>query len=927
MALFRKKNIEDDDDIDMTLDFEEPLINWEERRKNYAGSPHAITADELMSAKSTDVTIPMTSYGNGKISPAAKAIIDRMYENTDDASVKRDNSTNLPKQKEKTTEHTQEASSDKFLRHCFEVMTAQQKDNVSISSEDSIDEIIRSAEERAKSKIAELLNGTDNTSDSRLETHDIIDTVKSGTSVKNMPDSFVKDTGNAETVSEMQIQEQQKEDIQQNSEKTVAERATDEITYKKPEPEEEHKLNVEIIDMDSDDQCIKTVSENKPNVAEGQTVVFGALGEKENNSDDIFSAIRNAAEKAEAADKEYTDIDHTRAVPLGDKNMSALFGDAVRNTDHAESTHSVPLPNNKSEELFDDDDFTEFDQDVTDIDDYNTPSDARELIGTLKSKISRAGTRIILSVITTLLMFAGSISIFSAVPLVGHAVPVILALAMLCNYEIFSGLVSLFKGKPDYNTSTFLICTVIFIHQILQLTVFHAENYVELGALAGLSLVFNAVTCSVKENRILNGLEQISSGNHRYGISLIYKKRDTKVIAGNAVDGEALIVAKQPVTVSLDYMKQSRCKSGFDVSYPLIFSVGFFVSAVIGFSVGTLKNDLSTGLMVFEIASSLFLPLVATLTSELPLKCISDKLYDAGAAIAGHYGADRIAESNAVVLNAGEIFSEGSVTMYNMHILGSSEVEHTILDAAAVVKKVNSPLFGMFKSIIGKNDLKKIPEAEEINYEDKMGVSGWIGQRRILVGNRTLMEGHNIVIPPISVDQKILKAGYFPVYVACDNKACILFSVKYSPDEKIGNMLTRLCNAGMTLLIESGDPNVTESMVADYFDIYDDAVKVLNHDGVACLHKNTEAVKSKSAPACCSKNILGYLGIISSAVRLDKTKKMLNTIYYIGAIIIVAAIMYGIFAGISAIVSSVPVFILSMALGCLVTVIAAIIKP
>ena len=46
-----------------------------------------------------------------------------------------------------------------------------------------------------------------------------------------------------------------------------------------------------------------------------------------------------------------------------------------------------------------------------------------------------------------------------------------------------------------------------------------------------------------------------------------------------------------------------------------------------------------------------------------------------------------------------------------------------------------------------------------VKYEDKMGLSGWIGDNTILIGNRNLMQGHNIPVPPVTVDQKILRAG------------------------------------------------------------------------------------------------------------------------------------------------------------------------
>ena len=102
-----------------------------------------------------------------------------------------------------------------------------------------------------------------------------------------------------------------------------------------------------------------------------------------------------------------------------------------------------------------------------------------------------------------------------------------------------------------------------------------------------------------------------------------------------------------------------------------------------------------------------------------------------------------------------------------------------------------------------------------------MGISGWIGERTILIGNRNLMQGHNIPAPSASVDQKILRAGYFPVYIAVDSVPCLLFVVKYDVDPAIAHELRVLCNTGMTVVVDPKDPNTSSAMLCDYFGKFD----------------------------------------------------------------------------------------------------------
>lgn len=854
MALFRKHRYldEDDDDIDMTLDFSnDSLLSWGERNTVSKKSPHALTPSEVMGDDAQTVkNIPMSSGDNGP-SLAAKQMLDKIYRKE-----QKPTEVELEEVQEPTKEEFS-VGSEEFLRRCKEKMDGKDDFEYTITADDSIDDIIRSAERMAKEKIALLYN---------------------------------QQTNREEVQYEIKAEEPKKDAL-------VEEKLHILEPINKHEEPKEHKLSVEIIDMDSEDSSVKTIKsvdeikvESEPVEDLGNTVVFE---KPQKNNADIFEAISKAAEiKFSLADDE--DLSATRVMPKIDSENISSNGKVAEETD---KTMKITFPHDEEEETLEstakssiseiyDDDEEDFEEDLQNIKDYESPADARDLIGIVKSKLSRLGVRIAVSIIATLLLLATNLSVFSSVAFMTYVAPVILFVALICNFEVFSGMVSIFKGKPDYNTTTSFFGVVILVHQILQILVIKSPNYIDLGAIAGLSLVFNAITGYIRQSRILNGLEHISNADCKYAVTLIDNPRDTKTISGNAIEGESLIVAKQSVTIAKDYMKQSLSRSRFEFSYPLIFIVGLFIAAITGCYVGIFRNNFTDGLFVFELFTALLLPIVSLISSELPLKKISDALYTLGAVISGHYGADRIAESNAVTINATDIFADGSVTMCNMHLLGSSEVEHSIIDAAAVVRGANSPLYGMFRQIMGQIPEKQIPIAEEINYEAKMGVSGWIGEKRILVGNRTLMEGHGVKVPPIAIDQKILKAGFFPVYVACDNKACLLFSVKYNVEKKTAKLMQKLCNAGMTILVESTDPNINERMISDYFDLYDDAVKVINLNGVVCLKKVTAPLRAKTAPAVCSENNIGYLSTVVSSINLSKVQRSLSAVYYVLAILV-----------------------------------------
>ena len=151
------------------------------------------------------------------------------------------------------------------------------------------------------------------------------------------------------------------------------------------------------------------------------------------------------------------------------------------------------------------------------------------------------------------------------------------------------------------------------------------------------------------------------------------------------------------------------------------------------------------------------------------------------------------------------------------------------------------------------------------------------------------MQGHNIPVPPAAVDQKILKQGYFPVYISCHGKPCLLFLVEYTVDPYISSQLQALCNTGMTVVVNPTDPNCTSLMLSDYFGLPNDAIKVMNHNGRVAYENESVAADSSSAFASFTDSICGMFSAITSSIKLNSVITTLTAIFIIAAVLSVAA--------------------------------------
>jgi len=287
----------------------------------------------------------------------------------------------------------------------------------------------------------------------------------------------------------------------------------------------------------------------------------------------------------------------------------------------------------------------------------------------------------------------------------------------------------------------------------------------------------------------------------------------------------------------------------------------------------------------------------------LPLYTASKRLASVGAMIAGKMGVEQIEQANAVVLNAKDLFPSGTVTLQKMQVLSENNLEDTLIRAAALTEALDSPLAPIFKKIMGTGNVTTLPDSDTVKYEENLGISGWVDNRLLFIGNRTLMEAHGIEVPAVEFDRKILRQGYFPVYVATQNKACALLIVQYDVDPRVSKELRRLTGLGVTVLVKTSDPNLTEEMMCDYLGLYEDSVKVMSAAGCHIYVNTVVHTKSCSAPAAFKTNPLAVPAILNCASRIKRSCLLLTASYIISAVFGILLFAYSSFGGAGSLIS------------------------
>ena len=470
-----------------------------------------------------------------------------------------------------------------------------------------------------------------------------------------------------------------------------------------------------------------------------------------------------------------------------------------------------------------------------------------------------------------------------------------LSACTLANIDMLLDFKNLFKKRCSHDIfvsiSSLLTISLSFVAASTEQSVFY------LILISCIILFIRALCKFYVLSSKLGNLKQIAHTKPKIATSLISDSSTTFAMAKNFIEGDVLICAPQKTDFISDFMKYSDYGTKFSGKISIIFFVTLFMAATSATAAALYFGNAYHALYAASAITLLSAMPTLIFIDSLPLYFASKRLNRKGAMIAGKAGAMELELTNAAVVSSRDIFPEGYITLQDMKVLSDNNIDETILCAAALTTEMGSTLAPIFQKIAGTNDSYKMPTSSMIKYEEKLGISGWVNNKMLFIGNRTIMEGHGIDVPSIEVDRKILRSGYFPVYLAADGKACALLIIKYSIAPNVIKELHRVTRLGVTLLVENCDPNISEPMICDYFDLYEDSVKVMSNAGIHMYKSATAPTEKCSSPAAFRHSSITFISILNCASRIKQSNAWLSVLYALYAVFGALYFVYASFSG------------------------------
>lgn len=464
---------------------------------------------------------------------------------------------------------------------------------------------------------------------------------------------------------------------------------------------------------------------------------------------------------------------------------------------------------------------------------------------------------------------------------------IIYALVMLVNIK---NIVHGFNFKNGINSDLpiSVASLVVFAHTLMlavspELYIDNGTPFTFVGAFA---LFMSSIGKRAQISRIIDNFEFIASQEGQlYTVESIANAIDATIISRGVLTGEANLKTSIRTDFSTKFLDIACSNEPADSIAKITGLVMLAINAIAFAVFAIINNSWQYGFNLAVCGICVSLPCISLYCTNQSLRDISGKLRDNGAMINGFEGAGTVNDTNAIVIEAQNLFDKNSCEIHGKKSFNHAKPEDFVPYTAAVITQTKSPLATAFdRYIVGKDLI--VPEVDSIVYEDKLGTSAWLYRKKILVGTRELLIHHSIQVPTEEFEKRHTKNGKKALYLAVAGRLMAMFVVSYSANPKLKRALRRLEKSGMTILVKSSDPYINDESIAKLFNLPEGFVRVISSSNARTFEKYSDKCVEKSpAYIIHDGSALGFVSAMEAAEGIMDIRKLLSVVISFGCAI------------------------------------------
>ncbi len=411
-----------------------------------------------------------------------------------------------------------------------------------------------------------------------------------------------------------------------------------------------------------------------------------------------------------------------------------------------------------------------------------------------------------------------------------------LLMAMLCvNHRMVAGgIKGLFIGRADADTPP-AVCGILGLcysaSQFAWLAQMMDGQAYFLSAAAGMAVLAGAIGRQVQIVRIRRNFAFVGNEKQKkYAATML---DDSKIAAGLGY-----AVGENGIPSVVYYRRVSFLSQFLDTSYasdPADRVMRWFSPLVLGVSlvcaVGYIllfPDEWERAWQLFVSSVLLTMPSWSMYAVQRTIKRACKRTLRKGAMLGGFAAAEQFGNRpKALIMEAAELFSKDQVKLHGIKTFSGTRIDEAITDAAAVMIAAKGPLSPIFYRLI-ENRMDILREVDSLAYEQDMGLSGWVGGRRVLIGNRRLLENHGVDVPTKEYEARYVRDDRCVVYLSTGGELSAMFVVSYLANPAVKEQLRALEREHVRITVRTCDPNITASLVCNVMELPVRSVDVMS---------------------------------------------------------------------------------------------------
>lgn len=468
-----------------------------------------------------------------------------------------------------------------------------------------------------------------------------------------------------------------------------------------------------------------------------------------------------------------------------------------------------------------------------DIDDYTGREDARSISEELRGDMHALTLRLGITAVCFILGAIFNIVFSSRMKGTedgGTAgiVYVILSAVLLfvplgvCYRTVAGGLKALFNLTPNADSGLAVAAVAVAAETLVSVffrTDLAGGNFYLYGVILNAMLFLNCAGKLTMLRRIHSNFRFVTSKEQKYAASIYGDYNNAVKLTKDCVEGSPALAYQSKAGFLRRFLELSYSPDVSETVSQSLAPVGLLASLIVCAVSLFITNSIPMAMAALAASSLAFVAAGNLLVLNLPVSRLCKTARRAGGMAVGYKAVEEFGGTNAVLVDAGEIFPRGTVVLNGIKTQGGkAAAEQAILLASALMQRAGGPLLGVFDQVISENE-GELPEVESVSYDTGAGIRGKVDGKDVYIGTRNLMLNHSIDVPDRELENQMASGNQMIIYIAVDTSVCAMLSLTYTADRRKRNELTRLEQNGVSVVIRTNDPNVTPAFISRLFGI------------------------------------------------------------------------------------------------------------